>query len=110
MDKEQAKQKWIESLEIADTLTKTDTVEQNMNAFDAGWDCARQWISVEDDLPPVNTDNEFDLKNGFSKEVLVRFDPVRNTYAVGYYCHNADCFMVKGSSMRYKITHFQYIN
>jgi hypothetical protein len=49
---EQLKEEYIDS--IMDTIYKTDIFEQNMNAFDAGYEAAQRWISVKDDPIPLN--------------------------------------------------------
>ena len=49
---EQLKEEYIDS--IMDTIYKTDIFEQNMNAFDAGYKAATNWISVQDEPIPLN--------------------------------------------------------
>jgi hypothetical protein len=68
---------------------------------------SQQWISVEDKVPTVNEDDKFDLKYGFSKEVIVKMRD--GTYAVGIYCKNSNSFSLKGSTLAYRITHWRPI-
>ena len=48
---EQFKEEYIANLDITGNLTKTDIIEQNMNAIDAGVEFAQRWIPVEEELP-----------------------------------------------------------
>ena len=44
---EQFKEEYIANLDITGNLTKTDIIEQNMNAIDAGVEFAQRWIPVK---------------------------------------------------------------
>ena len=76
--------------------------------FVVGVEFAQQWIDVNEELPTVNEDSEFDLKYGFSKEVIVKMKD--DCYAIGVYCANSKSFSLKGSTLAYKITHWRPIN
>jgi len=67
----------------------------------------QRWIPVEEESPTVNEDDKFDLKYGYSKEVIVKMKDGK--YAVGSYCKNSNSFSLKGSVLAYKITHWRQI-
>lgn len=76
-------------------------------AFKKGVEFAQRWIPVEEEAPTVNEDNKFDLKYGYSKEVLLKMKDGK--CAVGFYCKNSNSFSLKGSVLAYQITHWRPI-
>lgn len=77
-----------------------------ISGFKACAEFLQRWISVKESLPPIDESCEFNKKYGFSKEVLVQG---RNTYYIGYYCHHAGCWNVKGTAVFYEVEYWRPI-
>lgn len=64
------------------------------------------WINVNKKLPPVDNENEFNQKSGFSERLLVR---EKGSDYFGFYSCKSEHWVVEGRLGNINVTHWMKI-
>jgi hypothetical protein len=104
----EAKCKYCEKTASSPTMLKTDIIEQNMNAFDAGVEFAQRWIPIEEELPKSGSDlllvKWLDKKNNVKYGLAKYLD----FHSIGLHKNKYLDFIIQGSCPR-EVTHWRPI-
>lgn len=66
-----------------------------------------RWRSIEKELPETNTDNEFDLKGGWSKNVIAKCS--KGNIYIANYSNTGKSWNIKQAGYHKPITHWRPI-
>lgn len=86
---------------------RKDNEFESYSGFKSGVEFAQRWIPVEEnEVPPDDTDDIFNLTHGYSQRVLVK---EKGVIYFGFYSKFSASWIVPGRSGNIQVTHWRPI-